>query len=633
MQLKFLPGHDGRNISREHLRHACASCRQKKKRCLHHKSRRIVQSAQVVSDLEREAQESPRVSSPQHRTEQRQPSHISPSIPSAPGSNTSRGNTDPEQFACDTNPVVTLLDDPKSRLPEGQSQRGDVGASLHHECLSPPISEPQPHGHTANESIAHTVPVLPPEPQQQALIDIYFHRLHPILPLLDEEETRSQFATNTLPLPLLQAICLTASKDPRAAPFLSLNPDPALLPLETFARLLHTDIIRNMPSPQERRILTIQTLALLSLHAWGPHGCDEASLALSQAVHHAHTLGLHLAPRPGRKTPSASSPSRTLFWCLWSLDRWNAAVNGRPLLIHDYDMDQEVRDVLALPSPTFSPAFRIWLRIAEHLGWVIRSYRPVRTTYDSRAQDLGLCTFEDLVNDSDGWAIDAEILETLELYHHAVILLSTHSQGLQGRSRPRAAQIRQSQALHSVAALIRRHQRQHPHPHPHPTPPLALAAYTIALAFSVTYSHLKEARLPSARALALEQLDLFHRALRGWARTWWLAAVMAHLGRNALEGVHPQRREQELGRVGLAGDGDGGGGDGCEAAIPLSVENQALAPREIHIDNPDGVTLLPSHSAGDLQGEGLEAQTAEIASLLEGCSALSSSEYGASVPG
>ncbi|PYH86132.1 hypothetical protein BO82DRAFT_397879 [Aspergillus uvarum CBS 121591] len=178
--------------------------------------------------------------------------------------------------------------------------------------------------------------------------------------------------------------------------------------------------------------------------------------------------------------------------------------------------------------------------------------------------------------------------EALELYHHAVILLSTHSQGLQGRSRSRATQIRQSQALHSVAALIRRHR------HPHPTPPLALSAYTIALAFSVTYSHLKEARSPSARALALEHVDLFHPAAR-------------------------------------AGAGfpscDGGGG---EAVVARSSEYQALAPSEFHHDgNPDEATLLPSRFTGNLQGEGLEGQTSKIASLLEGCSALSSSEYGA----
>ncbi|RAH40951.1 fungal specific transcription factor domain-containing protein [Aspergillus brunneoviolaceus CBS 621.78] len=535
---------------------------------------------------------------------------------------TSRGNTDPDQFACDTNPVVTLLDDPRSRLPEGQSQMGDVGASLYNECFSPPISESQPHGHTANEFKTRTVPMLPPKPQQEALIDIYFHRLHPFLPLLDEEETRSQFATNTLPAALLQSICLTASKDPRAAPFLSLNPTPTLLTLETFARLLHADITRNMPKQHERRILTIQILALLSLHAWGPHGCDEASLALSQAVHHAHTLGLHLAPRAGRKpTPTPPPRTGTLFWCLWSLDRWNAAVNGRPLLIHDYDMDQEVRDVLSLPIPIFAPAFRIWLRIAEHLGRVIRSYRPVRTRTtscscsDNCEQGPELCTFEELVSQSDGWATDPELLEQLELYHHAVILLSTHSQGLQGRSRSRSTQIRQSQALHSVAALVRRHR---PRPRHSQIPPIALSAYAIALAFSVTYSHLKEARLPSARALALEQLDLFHGALRAAAKTWWLAAVMAHLGRNALE---------RLERVAPV-DGGGGGGGGGGALDP---ENQAPEYHHDlgHAGNAGGDTLLPSGSTGYFQSESLEVQTPEISALLEGCSALSETEYGA----
>ncbi|RAL16605.1 fungal specific transcription factor domain-containing protein, partial [Aspergillus homomorphus CBS 101889] len=268
--------------------------------------------------------------------------------------------------------------------------------------------------------------LVPLKSQQEALIDIYFRRIHPFLPLLGEDETRSQSASGTIPLRLLQSFCLTAFKDKSAAPSLNLGADPTVLPPERFSGLIYAAILNNLPRKEERRVLTNPILALLSLHGWGPHGCEDSTFMLSQAVHHSHTLGFHLA-RPG-KAPSKSS--RALFWCLWSLDRWSAAVNGRLLMIHDCDICQEAADVL----PLFQPSFRIWLRIAEQLGWVIRSCRPVMAGNQTE-QDPELCSFEEIVEASKGWGTSDEILGPLELFHHAIIILSTHSKGLQGRSR------------------------------------------------------------------------------------------------------------------------------------------------------------------------------------------------------
>lgn len=225
-------------------------------------------------------------------------------------------------------------------------------------------------------------------------MEIFFSRLHPLLPLVDEGDTCDQFENGTLSLPLLQAICLVAAKDRRAASFLLLGTDAMLLPVEKFGQRLYEDILRGIPNKRDgNKVLIIQILALLSLHEWGPNGSEESSLTLAQAIHHAWSIGLHLRGSDS----SASLKAKSLFWCLWSLDKWNSVVDGRPVLIHDYDHGQKVIDVL----PLFKPPCRIWLLIADQLGRVISTYRP--RPEEDRDQFPDLSLFEEFVETSQGW--------------------------------------------------------------------------------------------------------------------------------------------------------------------------------------------------------------------------------------
>jgi hypothetical protein len=162
--------------------------------------------------------------------------------------------------------------------------------------------------------------------------------------------------------------------------------------------------MQNMPRKAERKKVTaIQILALLSLHEWGPTGFEDCSLHLMQAIHHAQTIGLHLI-RPDDQQTSTSL--KALFWCLWSLDRWNAAINGRPVMIHDRDMGQKVDDIL----PLFESPFRTWLSLTDRLGEVIRFYRPIVDGNDE--QELDLPSFEELVDSSNAWDTPPDFLGT-----------------------------------------------------------------------------------------------------------------------------------------------------------------------------------------------------------------------------
>ena len=138
------------------------------------------------------------------------------------------------------------------------------------------------------------------------------------------------------------------------APFLFLGSDPTLLPIEKFGQRLHEDIPKNMPNKRDgNRVLIIRILTLLSLHEWGPNGSEDGSLSLAQAVHHAQSIGLHLrGPAP---VSESSLKAKSLFWCMWSLDKWNSVVDGRPVLIHDYDHGQNVTEVSMIIWPATSP--------------------------------------------------------------------------------------------------------------------------------------------------------------------------------------------------------------------------------------------------------------------------------------
>ncbi|KAJ5766151.1 Transcription factor [Penicillium nucicola] len=428
------------------------------------------------------------------------------------------------QFACDSNPMATFMENDGSRLQNGQSQKGDVGAWLSPGENYLDLAEaPNPRLLSRAlypQSTSVDIPLLPPKQSQEALVDVYFRRIHPILPLLDEQTVRVNFKEGCLHAQLLQTICLVAAKDRTTASVLCLGQSSKVLQLERFSSILYSDIMQNMPRTPREKIIYIQILALLSLHEWGPTGSEDRSLNLAQAIHHAHTIGLHLM----RIDQQPIASLKALFWCLWSLDKWNAAMSGRPIMIHDRDMNQGVDDVIS----SFPASFRLWLDIAEKLGRVILFYRPIVNGADH--EELDLPSFEEIVEDCGAWDIPSELLESSELLYHAVIILSTHSNGLQGRSRPRASSIRQTHSIFSIASLI--HKRDFKC-----LPPLPMLGYTISLAFSVTYKQLRESQLASTRQTAIKQMREFHQCLIQSFSIWWSTAVMARLGTHVLDRI------------------------------------------------------------------------------------------------
>lgn len=294
-------------------------------------------------------------------------------------------------FVGDSNPVVSLLNHQESRRQQSQSQEDHLGAWL---------DEERPPSHQGEAS--KTTDVLPAKQELDRLVNIYFHRIHPLLPLLDEDEIRCQIYEETISMPLLQAICLVASKDRAAESFLRFKSETIVLRRDIFSERLYEDIIKHLPARREKkRILTIQLLVLLSMHEWGPDRSEECALHLVHAVHHSQTVALHHLAQPERET---SLPLKRLFWCLWSLDRWNAAINGRPIMMHGCDMRQKVDDIL----PLFDPPFRVWLRLADKLDQVVEFYRPI--VHGSNEADIEILDFGDIIESSGAWDTPPDVL-------------------------------------------------------------------------------------------------------------------------------------------------------------------------------------------------------------------------------
>ncbi|KIX03488.1 uncharacterized protein Z518_07041 [Rhinocladiella mackenziei CBS 650.93] len=187
---------------------------------------------------------------------------------------------------------------------------------------------------------------LPPQETCGQLLDIYFSRIHPLLPVMDRAEFLSRYYSSDDPPPLILqlAVFLAASRYTLISPLSTPSGDTSI---RERCDLLHTklqalcdiDLIKD-------RLPAIQANLLASLHWEGREGINSASDCLSLAIRLAHELGLHRRRPPNaRSRGSQLSGEETLlkkvWWCLYALDRFNAAQEGTPLLINEIDCDVE----------------------------------------------------------------------------------------------------------------------------------------------------------------------------------------------------------------------------------------------------------------------------------------------------
>ena len=434
------------------------------------------------------------------------------------------------RFIGELDPAVALKgeDEVSPRRPD----RHNVGAWVEDDKQETEVSESD-HTETSDPEDHNTDLqwLLPTDTSQEALLRIFRGRIQPLLPVLEESDA--------IPPMLMQAICLVAAKDPQARQHLRLR-DQALS-VSHFARKLYHDVDRRLkltrPSTVDR-VQLVQVHLLLSLHCEGSRGAEDSALHLCQAIFHAHSVGLHLV-QPDRdsktrrpvasstqQSPQSHDPSHRyrLYWCLWSLDRLNAAMNGRPRLLNNDDSGLDFQESLSL----FSPVARLWMRISEILNRVIDLYSPNAT---ARREDnlSSFPSFDELVAEKHGRKenINQDLIASLEMYYHAVSMTSCRLRLQAGQWRGSRQSLRRSLSVSSVCSML-------DHMPIDMLVPLPIVSYAISLTLLVAYQHYRQSNRSVGRAVARCQMGQCQRRLEEMGSTWWPAKNMARIGQRVL---------------------------------------------------------------------------------------------------
>lgn len=251
------------------------------------------------------------------------------------------------------------------------------------------------------------IATMPPEYEFGILSDIFNTKIDPLFPLLKDEPWDKHGIMEMTAL--RQCVCLIASLDPASRPHL---------------RLPHTDLILSQPDFRARvhaavkqsldlgfitdTVALMQICAMMSMCVQKQEFGELSTFYCTQAVLHEQTLGFHVGWPEGK---AGGERACRLFWCIWVLDRLNAATNGRPTLIHSRDMDRKVIDsVEDQPS-----SFKLLIRITEFLDDTISLYRPHAAIQEQTENTSH--TFEGLVEATGAHDLSNGLLGTFKPPH------------------------------------------------------------------------------------------------------------------------------------------------------------------------------------------------------------------------
>lgn len=363
----------------------------------------------------------------------------------------------------------------------------------------------------------------PTAAQIAGLVDVYFRKLHPMLPLIDELEFRDAYSAGLVPEPYLHAICLVAAKDKEAEPFLiSPGTETPVAPRD-FCSSLQSSVRAAIATARYDRLTLIRMNALISFHIEGPDGAEDASLAVTQAMHHCQTLGLHLGQQSSLPTRS-TRPMKLLFWVIWTLDRFNAAINGRPIIMADQDIAIEAFE----KGESEFPAFEILLKIAHIMNNVIGFYRPGNPPEVTGWEDV-FPSFEEVVDDLNGWILPPTLLATLHIAYLVTAVLSHRSKGIRDvQSATTPSHVRQTLAAIQITRLMKPDRLVTLHA-------LPMLPYAISLALSVSYQRLRQDQLRHQQEDARADFEACCAILHDLRRTWSSSDSMAILAQKVTD--------------------------------------------------------------------------------------------------
>lgn len=358
------------------------------------------------------------------------------------------------------------------------------------------------------------VETIPPDYELGLLCDLFYAKVDPIFPLLRDESWEKHGVMEAVALK--QCICLVASLDPALRPHLRLpHTDAVLSQIEFRARIaavvkqsLDLGFITD-------KVVLLQVCTLMSMYVENEGFGQLSKHYCAQAVLHEQTLGFHVGWPDGT---AGGERSRRIFWCVWVLDRLNAATNGRPTLIHRRDMDRKVMNSIEdQPAP-----FKLLIRISEFLDHTISLYRP-HALGQAQAENADH-TFEDFVEASGAQNLSNGLLASLELFYLSVVILRGRTAG----QRP-SSELQWFCASRIVAVASGEFQRSLVY--------WPILPYSVTVAASVAYRSLRQSPMPYNRRRAYM---LFHdscEVLDDLSKAFLSARAMARLAMDTMQEV------------------------------------------------------------------------------------------------
>jgi hypothetical protein len=383
---------------------------------------------------------------------------------------------------------------------------------------------------------------IPPLEKVEALSRIYFEKIHPIFPIIDQEAYRNLSPSDPGYTLLQQGICLAASKNLSAKPHLILS-STNLMGCRAFGEALSGAMRISIElGLVSNKIIIIQALALMSQYTDNAVGEDIASQLCGRAVQHVQSLGLHLK---GQQEDHRDQYSTTLLCCIWAIDRMNAAFNGRPVLMHERDLRKDLDQCFEQQDP----CFRVFLRVIDILDKVIELYRPLPISGDQPVLNWDFPAFEDVVISCGGSQVSSSALgkpfprrscsnyekqyetneyaATIETLYHAVAILSCRSKTWADPERSSISYLRQNLSTSILSSTVIQELRDQLTLFP-------FVPYAISLSMSIVYREMRHSKLPLHRARSRAQFQILCDALSELSGIFWSASTTSDMGKKLL---------------------------------------------------------------------------------------------------
>ncbi|RAL61029.1 hypothetical protein DID88_010125 [Monilinia fructigena] len=510
---KFVASDGTGSVKRQQAQKACESCRKRKKRCNHTigsnptspNSSSSGSSVKVHSNdrFSQGVTTKPHTASaPSHITDskyQKTVSHEQPSPISPVASNLVSSDQDLEaarilsgsgHIRANTSPNQETFSHPdavRNALPDS------VGV-----WLSSTLGKRAPHSSNIQQTSSNLffgsaplirdvlVPLIEQEclstmpsiPHLEALSRIYFDRINPIFPIIDEPKYRNLPPSDPARILLGQAISLAASKNFSATEHLILNETGPPMTCQAFGEKVSGSmrLIIELGIITDRLVL-IQALCLLSLFIDNSSSEDLASQFSGKAAHYLQGMGLHLEGQQ-------EDASTKLLCCVYALDRMNAAFHGRPILMHERDLRKDLHQCFKRQEP----AFRLLLQVILLLDNVIEMYRPLNQS-EHGGMDVDFPSFEELVLECEASQVGTASLATIEIFYHSISIISHRSHIWAIPNRSSASYLRQSLSTSILSSTT-------PHELQDQLILFPFVPYAISLSLSIAYREMRHNKLP-----------------------------------------------------------------------------------------------------------------------------------------